>query len=89
MSSTLRYLHEQFNGRFNNENNFNSIFINYVILLFIESNYWRRVEARRQYWIGFNCVPWGDIIEEGATNIIIVKKNSVICLEKKKNFMNK
>ena len=33
------------------------------------------VEARRQYGIGFNVVPWGDVIEKGATNIIIVKKN--------------
>ena len=45
--------------------------------------YWRRVEALRQYGIGFNVVPWGDIIEKGAINIIIVKKNSVICSKKK------
>ena len=51
--------------------------------------YWRREEARRQYGIGFNFVPWGDVIEKGATNIIIVKKNSVICLKKQKTFMNK
>ena len=35
------------------------------------------------YGIGFNFVPRGDVIEKGATNIIIVKKNSVVCLKKK------
>ena len=41
----------------------------------------------RQYLIGFNFVAWGDIVEKGATNIIIVKKNSVIWL-RKTTFMN-
>ena len=26
------------------------------------------MEARRQYGIGFNFVPWGDVIEKGETN---------------------
>ena len=47
------------------------------------SHYSRRVEARRQYGIGFNFVPWGDIIKKGATDIIIVKKNSCYMFEKK------
>ena len=46
------------------------------------------MEAQRQYGIGFNFVPWGEVIEQGATNIIIVKKNSVICYIKKKTFIN-
>ena len=45
------------------------------------------MEARRQYGIGFNFVPWGDVIEKGATNSIIVKKNSVICLKKKQKLL--
>ena len=32
------------------------------------------MEARRQYGIGFNFVPWGDVIEKGATNIVKVFK---------------
>ena len=42
---------------------------------------------RYWYWIGFKFVPWGDVIETGATNIIIVKKNFITCL-KKATFMN-
>ena len=42
------------------------------------------MEARRQYGIGFNFVPWGDVIEKGETNVIIVKKTFVVCLEKNK-----
>ena len=42
------------------------------------------MEARRQYGIGFNVVPMGDVIEKGETNVNIVKtKTSVVCLKKK------
>ena len=42
------------------------------------------MEARREDEIGFNFVLWGDVIEKGATNIIIVKKNFVKSLKKTK-----
>ena len=45
------------------------------------------MEVRRQYGIGFNFVPWGDVIEKGEINVITVKKTSVVCL-KKTTFMN-
>ena len=43
------------------------------------------MEARRQYGIGLNVVPWGDVIEKGETNVIIVKQNLCCLFEKKKN----
>ena len=33
---------------------------------------------KRQYGIGFNFVPWGDVIEKGETNVIIVKKKPML-----------
>ena len=40
------------------------------------------MEARRQYWIGFNVVPLGDVIENGATN-------AYYCKEKLRNMFEK
>ena len=50
--------------------------------LFITFHCWRRVEARRQYGIGFNFVPWGDVIEKGATNIYYFKEKLCNMFEK-------
>ena len=37
-----------------------------VGVLIFRAYHWRRMEARFQYWIGFNVVPWGFVIEKGA-----------------------
>ena len=44
-----------------------------------QPNVWKELLTPRQYGIGFNFVPWGNVVEKGETNV----KNPLLFVWKK------